>query len=86
MNPEEFTKFLARWLRLATQSCRRGALIYSCMDWRHIGELLDAAKSEGLGPVNPEVAPDFRTTGLIGESLLRKALNGAEHDEDETED
>ena len=52
MTPEEFTKFLARWLRLATQSCRQGALIYSCMDWRHIGELLDAAKSEGLGAVN----------------------------------
>ena len=33
-----------------------------------------------------EVAPDFRTTGLVGGSLLRKALNGAEHDEDTTED
>src|SRR5208283_5780005 len=33
-----------------------------------------------------EVAPDFRTTGLVGGSLLRKALNGAEHDEGETED
>ncbi len=33
-----------------------------------------------------EVAPEFRTTGLVGGSLLRKALNGAEHDEDETED
>jgi hypothetical protein len=33
-----------------------------------------------------EVAPDFRTTGLVGGSLLRMALNGAEHDEDETED
>jgi hypothetical protein len=32
------------------------------------------------------VAPDFRTAGLVGGSLLRKALNGAEHDEDETED
>jgi hypothetical protein len=26
------------------------------------------------------VAPDFRTTGLVGGSLPRKALNGAEHD------
>ena len=33
-----------------------------------------------------EVAPDFRTAGLVGGSLLRMALNGAEHDEDTTED
>jgi hypothetical protein len=31
-------------------------------------------------------APDFGTTGLVGGSLLRMVLNGAEHDEDETED
>ena len=33
-----------------------------------------------------EVAPAFRTAGLVGGSLLRMALNGAEHDEDTTED
>ena len=38
------------------------------------------------GPSLGEVAPDFRTTGLVGGSLLRMALNGAEHDEDTTED
>jgi hypothetical protein len=37
-------------------------------------------------PVVDEVAPDFGTTGLVGESLLRMHRNGAEHDEDETED
>ena len=33
-----------------------------------------------------EVAPGFRTAGLVGGSLLRMALNGAEHDEGKTED
>jgi hypothetical protein len=39
-----------------------------------------------IGELGSEVAPDFGTTGLVGGSLLRMALNGAEHDEDETED
>lgn len=33
-----------------------------------------------------EVAPDFGTGGVVGGSLLRMAWNGAEDDEDETED
>ena len=36
--------------------------------------------------ITGEVAPAFRTAGLVGGSLLRMALNGAEHDEDTTED
>jgi hypothetical protein len=32
-----------------------------------------------------EVAPDFGTSGLVGRSLLRMVLDGAENDEDETE-
>ena len=52
MTPEAFTTVLADWIRLASQSCRRGALIYACMDWRHVGELLEAAKSRGLSALN----------------------------------
>ena len=33
-----------------------------------------------------EVAPDFGTSGLVGRSLLRMRQDGAEDDEDETED
>ena len=33
-----------------------------------------------------EVAPDFGTIGLVGKSLLRMALNGAAHDQNETQD
>jgi hypothetical protein len=25
-------------------------LIYACIDWRHLGELLEAAKTNGLSP------------------------------------
>jgi DNA modification methylase len=52
MTPQAFTTFLANWIRLAAQSSRKGALIYACIDWRHLGELLDAAKSNGLGALN----------------------------------
>jgi hypothetical protein len=44
------------------------------------------SRAQVVRPKKGEVAPDFRTTGLVGGSLLRMALNGAEHDEDETED
>ena len=52
MTPEAFTTFLANWIRLAAESSGKGALIYACMDWRHLGELLDAAKSNGLSALN----------------------------------
>ncbi|MFL6728184.1 MAG: site-specific DNA-methyltransferase [Sphingomicrobium sp.] len=45
MSEEEFVGFLALTLCLVAQSCRDGAIAYVCMDWRHVGELLDAGKA-----------------------------------------
>ena len=58
------------------------------------GGLPSFSKSNQIEPIAPtpdlrlglEVAREFRTTGLVGGSLLRMALNGVEHDEDKTED
>jgi DNA modification methylase len=33
-------------------SCHDGALIYACMDWRHMGELLTATRGVGLELLN----------------------------------
>jgi DNA modification methylase len=45
MSPSEFTGFLTQALGLARANTHPGALIYVCMDWRHIGELSTAAQS-----------------------------------------
>jgi DNA modification methylase len=42
MSPPAFSVFLARSLRNQAAFCFRGALLYACMDWRHMSELLAA--------------------------------------------
>jgi DNA modification methylase len=42
MSPSEFTAFLDEVLSNTSRSCRDGAISFVCMDWRHMGELLDA--------------------------------------------
>jgi DNA modification methylase len=42
MSREQFTAFLAATLSQATKYSIDGSLHFVCMDWRHIGELLDA--------------------------------------------
>jgi hypothetical protein len=44
MNEEQFTRFLVDTLRLAAARCRGGAIAFVFMDWRHMGELLDAGE------------------------------------------
>jgi len=44
MSEEEFIKFLHSTLRLLARYSKTGSLHYVCMDWRHIGELLNAGK------------------------------------------
>jgi DNA modification methylase len=48
MSPLEFTKFLQGSLSNAVKRCRDGAIIYVCMDWRHMGELLAAAAANRI--------------------------------------
>jgi DNA modification methylase len=44
MSEAEFIQFLSATLGLAVQASRDGALHYVCMDWRHLFELLSAAR------------------------------------------
>ena len=42
MSSTEFTAFLSETLSNCAAVCRDGAIAFVCMDWRHMGELLDA--------------------------------------------
>jgi DNA modification methylase len=44
MSAEAFAGFLVAALSVLNASCKPRALLYSCMDWRHIGELIAAGK------------------------------------------
>ena len=52
MSPDEFTRFLAVALKVLQASSSPRALIYTCMDWRHVHELLDAGRQCDLGLYN----------------------------------
>lgn len=44
MNAAQFAAFLSEILGLAVRHSKDGAIHFVCMDWRHIGELLEAGK------------------------------------------
>jgi hypothetical protein len=44
MNKVQFTRFRVDTLGLAAARCRGGAIAYVFMDWRHMGELLNAGE------------------------------------------
>jgi DNA modification methylase len=44
MNKDQFTRFLVDTLGRAAARCRDGAIAYVFMDWRHMGELLNAGE------------------------------------------
>jgi DNA methylase/ParB-like nuclease domain len=48
MSPDEFTDFLAAALAVLQSSSSPRALIYACMDWRHVHELLSAGRQRAL--------------------------------------
>jgi hypothetical protein len=52
LTPEAFTEFLTAALERMKESRHPGSLAYVCMDWRHIGELLDPAWSNLLDMLN----------------------------------
>jgi DNA modification methylase len=45
MSAAEFTGFLTDTLVLASEVSHPGAVWFACMDWRHIGEMLEAGKA-----------------------------------------
>jgi DNA modification methylase len=52
MSESEFSAFLESALTLIRKHSRPGALIYACMDWRHMSEMLRARISSGCELLN----------------------------------
>jgi hypothetical protein len=52
MTEVEFTGFLAKTFGFAAMHSRPGALIYTCMDWRHLSEILAATGTNGFDLLN----------------------------------
>ena len=52
MTPEAFTEFLTVTFERMKASSHPGGVAFVCMDWRHIGELLEAARSTSLDMLN----------------------------------
>ena len=48
LSEAEFTAFLSHMLTLTSRYSAEGTLLYSCMDWRHLRELLDAGRAAAL--------------------------------------
>jgi DNA modification methylase len=52
MTTDEFGLFLKTALGLAGARLSEGAVVYACMDWRHMGEMLDAGAATGFDLIN----------------------------------
>ncbi len=52
MSRKEFTTFLKHSLDLQRQFSCDGAVLFNCMDWRHVGEMDAAASEAGLSTLN----------------------------------
>ena len=52
MSPDQFTEFLSTSKKHLASYCKNGAIIFACMDWRHIQEMMDSALAAQLHMVN----------------------------------
>lgn len=52
MSQPEFTSFLRAFLLTSAAVCQDGAILFVCMDWRHIGEVLLASEAAKLRLMN----------------------------------
>ena len=52
MTSQQFERFLAEALRLLGAYTDPGAVIYACMDWRHMGEMLAAGRAAHFDLLN----------------------------------
>ena len=68
MTREEFARFLAGAFDLARAYASPGAIIYACMDWRHMAEMLAAGNSANFELLN--LCVWVKTNGGMG-SLYR---------------
>ena len=64
MTPSEFTEFLRRSLELLTGNSAEGAVLYACMDWRHMAEILAAGQAANCDLLN--VAVWVKSNGGMG--------------------
>jgi len=48
MSTDEFTIFLTRAHHQMAKNCRDGAILFSCMDWRHIEEMMIMGRNNNL--------------------------------------
>jgi DNA modification methylase len=48
MSPAQFTDFLAGYLSNSKAYCLDGAILFNCMDWRHVQEMMMAGQRAGL--------------------------------------
>ena len=68
LSPEEFWSFLRSVHDRLAENTKPGGIIFSCMDWRSISQLIEAGKSSGLDLINLTVWD--KGTGGMG-SLYR---------------
>ena len=52
MNSKQFTEFLTKPHQHIAKYSKDGAIIFSCMDWRHMREIMDAAHTAKLALIN----------------------------------
>ena len=52
MSKLEFTAFLTDFIAKMTAHLKDGAVVDLCMDWRHLGEMLEAIEANGLSLLN----------------------------------
>lgn len=64
MSKAEFTAFLAATLGAMASNCRDGTILFVCMDWRHLSELVAAGEICGLALKN--VCVWNKTNGGMG--------------------
>jgi DNA modification methylase len=84
MTKAQFTGFLTDTHRLAAGFCVDGAILFSCMDWRHMGEMLSAGEAVGLelknlnvwGKTNAGMGTFYRSQH---ELVFVWKVGGAEH-------
>ncbi len=55
MANDEFTTFLADYLRRCKEHASKGAVIFACMDWRQVDLLMLAGRDAGLHRINKAV-------------------------------
>jgi DNA modification methylase len=68
LSPQQFTEFLTTFFGQAVSCIGDGALIYACMDFRHMGEILAAGNANSLELLN--LCVWVKTNGGMG-SLYR---------------